>query len=123
VTRAQAVAFRSRAVGSPEPETAWNPFVDVPESEYYYKPILWAVEKGITKGTDDTHFTPNQTCSTAHIITFLYRTLGIGADGWYEVAEAWAQGAGLLKGLDIKVAPGVDCPRCDVVLFLYRQFG
>ena len=123
VTRGQAVTFLWRAVGCPEPETAVNPFVDVPESEYYYKPILWAVEKGITKGTDDTHFTPNQTCSTAHIITFLYRTLGIGADGWYEVAEAWAQGAGLLKGLDIKVAPGVDCPRCDVVLFLYRQFG
>ena len=123
VTRGQAVTFLWRAMGCPEPTTKTNPFVDVPETEYYYKPILWAVEKGITKGTDDTHFTPNQTCSTAHILTFLYRTLGIGTDGWYQVAEAWAKGAGLLDGLTLKVEPGVDCPRSDVVLFLYRQLG
>ncbi len=123
VTRGQAVTFLWRAMGCPEPTTKTNPFVDVPETEYYYKPILWAVEKGITKGTDATHFTPNQTCSTAHILTFLYRTLGIGTDGWYQVAEAWAKGAGLLEGLTLKVEPGVDCPRADVVLFLYRQLA
>ena len=120
VTRGQAVTFLWRAMGCPEPETAENPFEDVPESQYYCKPVLWAVENGITKGTDDTHFSPNQVCSTAHILTFLYRTLGIGADGWYQVAAAWAQGAGLLDGLDLTVAPGVDCLRCDVVYFLFR---
>ena len=123
VTRGQAVTFLWRAVGCPEPESQGNPFADVPESEYYYKAVLWAVEKGVTKGTDDTHFTPDQTCSTAHILTFLFRTLGVGADGWYAEAEAWARGAGLLTGLDIAVAPGVDCPRADVVLFLYRAVG
>jgi hypothetical protein len=124
VKRGQAVTFLWRAMGCPEPETTVNPFEDVKESSYYYKPVLWAVEKGITNGTDATHFTPDQTCSTAHIITFLYRTLGIGPDGWRDgVAAAWAQGAGLLDGLSIEVAPGVFCPRCDVVLFLYRQLG
>jgi hypothetical protein len=49
--------------------------------------------------------------------------MGIGDNGWYQVAEAWAKGAGLLDGLKTTVAPGVDCPRCDVVLFLYRQLG
>jgi hypothetical protein len=46
--------------------------------------------------------------------------MGVGVDGWYEIAEAWAKGAGLLEDLEIKVAPGVECPRCDVVLFLCR---
>ena len=124
VTRGQAVTFLWRAMGCPEPSSAKNPFEDVTEGKYFYKAVLWAMEKGITNGTDATHFTPNQTCSTAHIITFLYRTItGKGNEGWYQVAEAWAEGAGLLKGLGISVAPGVDCPRCDVVLFLYRQLG
>ena len=123
VTRGQAVTFLWRAMGEPEPAAKTNPFVDVPESEYYYKAILWAVEKGITVGTDATHFTPNQTCSTAHIITFLYRTMGIGADGWYEPAGTWAKDAGLLDGLTLTVAPEVDCPRACVVLFLYRQLA
>ncbi len=120
VTRAQAVTFLWRAMGCPEPETKENPFTDVPETQYYCKAVLWAVEKGITKGTDETHFTPSQTCSTAHILTFLYRTLGVGADGWYAAAETWAGDAGLLEGLDIEVRPGVECPRCDVVFFLWR---
>ncbi|MBE6996654.1 MAG: S-layer homology domain-containing protein, partial [Ruminococcaceae bacterium] len=123
VKRCEAVTFLWRAVGCPEPTTTKNPFEDVKESDYYYKPVLWAVEKGITVGTDATHFTPEQTCSTAHIITFLYRTLNPGQDGWYAVAEGYARGKGLLDGLTLKVEPGVDCPRRDVVLFLYRAVG
>ena len=46
--------------------------------------------------------------------------MGAGTDGWYLEARAWAVGAGLLQDLDVEVAPGVDCPRGDVVLFLYR---
>ena len=126
VTRGQAVTFLWRAMGCPEPETTDNPFEDVKENQYYYKAVLWANEKGITTGTDATHFTPNQTCSTAHIITFLYRTITgktVGGKDWYQLPEAWATGAGLLDGLDIEVKPGVDCPRCDVVLFLYRELA
>ena len=120
VTRGQTVTFLWRAMGEPEPSTTKNPFVDVKESDYYYKAVLWAVEKNITVGVNATHFVPSQTCSTAHIITFLYRTLGIGDNGWYDVAGAWATGKGLLDGLDLKVDPKTPCPRADVVLFLYR---
>ena len=100
-------------------------FADVFSSDCFYDAALWAyyAEPQVTNGTDATHFTPNQTCSTAHIITFLYRTMGIGDNGWYQIAEAWAKGAGLLDGLDITVAPKAECSRCDMVLFLYRQLG
>ena len=120
VTRGQAVTFLWRAMGEPEPSATTNPFEDVKETDYFYKAVLWAGEKGVTLGTDATHFTPNQTCSTAHILTFLYRTLGIGDNGWYAVAEAWAQGAGLMEGHKVTVSPEVECPRADVVYFLHR---
>ena len=73
-TRAQAVTFLWRAAGSPEPGIAENPFVDVSADAYYYKAVLWAVEKGITSGTSATTFSPNATCSRAQIVTFLWRT-------------------------------------------------
>ena len=72
-TRGQAVTFLWRATGSPEPENQDNPFKDVQESAYYYKAVLWAVEHGITQGTDAFSFSPNHSCSRAHIVTFLYR--------------------------------------------------
>ena len=118
VSRAQAVTFLWRAMGEPEPAAKASPFADVPETAYFYKPVLWAVEKGITSGTDATHFTPDQTCSTAHIVTFLYRTMGIGTDGWYDAAARWAQSSGLLDGLTLEVTPGADCSRADVVQLL-----
>ncbi|MBE6070167.1 MAG: S-layer homology domain-containing protein [Clostridium lundense] len=123
VTRGQAVTFLWRAKGCPEPSSAANPFSDIKQSDYYYKAILWAVENGITNGTDATHFSPDQICSTAHIITFLYRAMGAGENGWYEIAEAWAEESGLLDGLNITISPFTDCPRRDVVLFLYRQLA
>ena len=57
-TRGQVVTFLWRALGEPEPETTVNPFEDVKASDYYYKPILWAVEKGITNGTSAKRFSP-----------------------------------------------------------------
>ena len=72
-TRAQAVTFLWRTAGSPEPETRTMPFTDVPVGSYYYDAVLWAVENGITKGTSDTMFSPNMTCTRAQIVTFLWR--------------------------------------------------
>ncbi len=123
VTRGQCVTFLWRAKGCPEPTTKTNPFMDVPEKEYYYKPILWAVEKGITKGTDANHFSPNQKLSTAHIVTFLYRTLEKGTDGWYKEAGNWAKSDGLLDGTGLGVSDQTDCPRGAVVTFLYRELA
>ena len=123
VTRGQAVTFLWRAMGCPEPTAKTNPFTDVKETDYFYRAVLWATEKGVTLGTDGTHFTPDQTCSTAHILTFLYRTLGIGADGWYAVAETWAKSAGLMDGHAVTVSPETNCPRADVVFFLHRALA
>ena len=73
-TRAQAVTFLWRTAGSPKPETRAMPFTDVPVGSYYYDAVLWAVENGITKGTSDTTFSPNMTCSRAQIVAFLWRS-------------------------------------------------
>ncbi len=123
VTRGQCVTFLWRAMGCPEPTTTKNPFVDVKTSDYYYKAVLWAVENNITVGVNATHFVPSQTCSTAHIITFLYRTLGVGSNGWYEEAGNWAQADHLLDDTGLTVSPKVDCPRAAVVTFLYRELA
>ena len=123
VTRGQCVTFLWRAMGCPEPTTTKNPFVDVKTSDYYYKAVLWAVEKNITVGVNANHFVPSQTCSTAHIITFLYRTLGVGSNGWYEEAGNWAQADHLLDDTGLTVSPKVDCPRAAVVTFLYRELA
>ena len=71
-TRAQVVTFLWRACGKPEPTSTNNPFRDVPDG-YYKKAVLWAVEKGITKGTGATTFSPDQVCTRGEIVTFLYR--------------------------------------------------
>ena len=120
VTRGQAVTFLWRSQGCPEPSSLYNPFVDVPSTEYYYKPILWAVEKGITKGVDEKHFNPMDTLSTLHIITFLFRTTYPGKDGWDGDAAVWAADEkGRPFGIDIAVNNKTECPRCHVVQFLY----
>ncbi len=75
-TRAQIVTFLWAAAGRPEPESAENPFTDVSEGKYYYKPVLWAVENGITGGTGEGVFSPNKTCTRAQIVTFLYKAFG-----------------------------------------------
>ncbi len=50
-----------------------NPFSDVDSDDYFYNSVLWVVEEGITLGTNANTFSPNQICSRAHILTFMYR--------------------------------------------------
>ena len=71
-TRAQIVAFLWKAHGMGT-ATIDNPFTDVPDDAWFCKPILWAVENGITTGTSDTTFSPNMKCARSHIVTFLYK--------------------------------------------------
>ena len=74
-TRAQITTFLWRSQGMPEAGRT-NPFTDVPSGAYYYNAVLWAVENGITKGASATTFEPEETCTRAQIVTFLYRCLG-----------------------------------------------
>ncbi len=77
-TRAQLVTFLWRAAGRPEPETTVSPFTDVQDpNSYYYKAVLWAVANGVTAGTSNTTFSPNETCTRAQGVTFLYRGIGL----------------------------------------------
>ena len=123
VTRGQAVTFLWRAMGQPEPQTAENPFTDVAEGDYFYKPVLWAVQQGVTAGTSATTFSPANTCTNAHILTFMYRCAGepgkTGAGAWYDDAMNWARAGGKLEQAGDIFDPNADCPRRDVVYFLW----
>ena len=132
-TRAQAVTFLWRAAGSPAPETSTMPFTDVPAGSYYYDAVLWAVENGITKGTSDTTFSPNMTCSRAQIVTFLWRSEKSPAAGtanpfadvkstaYYAGAVLWAVKEDITKGTtSTTFSPDADCTRGQIVTFLWR---
>ena len=132
-TRAQAVTFLWRTAGSPEPETRTMPFTDVPAGSYYYDAVLWAVENGITKGTSDTTFSPNMTCSRAQIVTFLWRSEKSPAAGtanpfadvkstaYYADAVLWAVKENITKGTtSTTFSPNADCTRAQIVTFLWR---
>ena len=132
-TRAQAVTFLWRAAGSPEPETRAMPFTDVPAGSYYYDAVLWAVENGITKGTSDTTFSPNMTCSRAQIVAFLWRSekspaagtvnpfADVKADAYYADAVLWAVKEDVTKGTTATTfSPDANCTRAQIVTFIWR---
>ncbi|MBQ3404170.1 MAG: leucine-rich repeat protein [Oscillospiraceae bacterium] len=121
VTRGQAVTFLWRSNGCPEPNTKNNPFADVKSSDYYYKAVLWAVENSITNGTDATHFSPSNTCKYQDMLTFLWRSLGApGFTGtgtyWYSEPMNWAYKSKMILTEDVSYS---ECPRADVVYFLW----
>lgn len=132
-TRAQAVTFLWRTAGSPKPETRAMPFTDVPVGSYYYDAVLWAVENGITKGTSDTTFSPNMTCTRAQIVAFLWRSEKSPAAGianpfadvkstaYYADAVLWAVKENITKGTtNTTFSPNADCTRAQIVTFLWR---
>ena len=136
-TRLDAVFFLWRAAGSPEPTTTRNPFRDVNAVTHssYYKAILWASQKGITSGTSTTAFSPDQVCTRAQIVTFLYRYAGqpsgyysnpfkdVGAtsEASYYNAIRWAVGKGITSGTSATTfSPYASCNRAEAVTFLYR---
>ena len=132
-TRAQTVTFLWRAAGSPKPETRTMPFTDVPAGSYYYDAVLWAVENDITKGTSDTTFSPNMTCTRAQIVAFLWRSEKSPAAGtanpfadvksaaYYADAVLWAAKKDITKGTtNTTFSPDADCTRAQIVTFLWR---
>ena len=132
-TRAQAVTFLWRAAGSPTAKSAVMPFADVKAGSYYYDAVLWAVENGITKGTSDTMFSPDATCSRAQIVTFLWRANGspavsgnsaftdVAADAYYAAAVTWAEKNDVTGGIGGGLfGSNNNCTRAQIVTFLYR---
>ena len=132
-TRAQIVTFLWRAAGSPEPKSE-SSFADVAADAYYAKAVAWAVENGITKGTSETTFHPDETCTRAQGVTFLYRALGklaaaqagftdVAADSYYADAVNWAAENGVTNGIsETLFGPEGSCTRAQIVTFLYRAY-
>ena len=133
-TRAQIVTFLWRAAGSPEP-SALSDFTDVPSDKYYAKAVAWAVENGITNGTTDTTFGPDETCTRAHGVTFLSRAAGtntasgnsnfadVDVNAYYASAVKWAVDNGITNGISSSLfGPDSSCTRAQIVTFLYRMY-
>ena len=135
--RAQAVTFLWSAAGKPEPTITSHPFTDVPAGSFCEKAVLWALEKNITSGTDETHFSPLATCNRATIVTFLYKALGspeltaaenpfedIPDESWYTAPVLWAKEAGITSSTDAThFSPASLCNRAQMVTFLYSAYN
>ena len=112
-------------------------FVDVPAGSYYEDAVNWAVENGITQGTDDTHFSPDDVCTRAQMVTFLWRAAGspkvengknpftdVKADAYYYDAVLWAVEKGVTSGTSATTfSPDATVTRGQTVTFLYRNAG
>ena len=133
-TRGQVVTFLWRAAGSPTPTSSTNPFGDVKSDDYFYAPVIWAVENNITKGTSDVTFGPNETCTRGQIVTFLYRFANgsessatnpfgdVKADDYFYAPVMWAVANNITQGTSPNTfGPNETCTRAQVVTFLYRN--
>ena len=130
-TRAQIVTFLWRAAGCPEPKHTGS-FADVPAGAFYAKAVAWAVDAGITTGTGEGGFSPDEPCTRAQAVTFLCRAQrakaegraqfsDVPADAYYAEAVAWAAESGVTDGIGGGLfGPEQDCTRAQIVTLLYR---
>lgn len=113
-----------------------DPFEDVSENDYYYKPVLWAVENGITEGTDQTHFAPNDIITRGQAVTLLYNYCqkpshetsnpfeDVSEGTYYYDAVLWAAENNITAGTDENhFSPNDNCTRGQIVTFLYRALA
>ena len=134
-TRFQIVTFLWRACGCPTAATAAS-FSDVSPSDSFYEAVRWAVERGITKGTGGSSFSPYATCTRAQIVTFLYRAAGsptvssgirffdVAPNAFCRDAVVWATERGITNGTsDTTFSPDAACTRAEVVTLLYRTLN
>ena len=114
-------------------EVKISPFRDVSTDAYYYEAVKWAQKKGITGGIGDGLFGPNQPCTRAQIVTFLWRAAGspvvnyamdladVPGDAYYAEAVRWALSQGITTGTaDGKFSPNAPCTRAQSMTFLFR---
>ena len=135
--RAQVVTFLYRAAKSPTPGDDINPFGDVLSTDYFYAPVLWAVENGITNGVSGEWFGAYDACNRAAVVTFLWRAAGkpepasqenpfsdVTENDYFYKAVLWAAENNITMGVDAThFGPTTNCNRAQVVTFLYRAFG
>ena len=135
-TRAQVVTFLWRAAGCPEPSAEETPFTDIRADKYYYKAVLWALEQEITSGTSPDRFSPNDGCTRAQAVTFLWRFAGqpevpsvnpfkdVKSGRFYYKPVLWASEKNITTGTGAGIfSPDSTCTRGQIVTFLYRYMG
>lgn len=136
-TRGQVVTFLWKAMGSPEPGKKDNPFADVENDAYYADAVLWATEEGITSGTTETTFSPEEPCNRAQVVTFLWAAAAKPTPvktttGFTDVTETdyyldpvlWAFENGVTEGAtDTRFGAGDVCTRAQVMTFLWKAMG
>ena len=120
-----------------EDNSMLNFFYDVPNNAYFYEAVKWAVKNGITTGVGDNLFAPEQPCTRAQIVTFLWRAAGspepkgaasgmtdVVSGSYYEKAVAWAIENGITTGTTTSTfSPDATCTRAQSVTFLFRAIG
>lgn len=135
-TRGEIVTLLWRAAGSPAPKAAANPFWDVWQGEPYYDAVLWAVERGITKGSSGNTFTPNAIVTRSQAVTFLWRAVGSPLSGvgssftdvklgdYYASAVRWGVANDIIIGTTpTTFSPDIPCSRAQIMTLLYRTFA
>lgn len=133
-TRAQAVTMLWRLLDAPDPRGNEGLFWDVDTAAYYARAVWWAAEQGITNGMGDNQFGPEEQCSRAQAVTFLWRWAGrpetgnrecpfvdLVEDAYYQEAVLWAYENSITAGMDaMHFEPDSPCTRAQMVTFLYR---
>ena len=136
-THAQIVTFLWRAAGSPVVNYAMN-MSDVPEGSYYADAVRWALSEGITTGTTGSTFSPDETCTRAQAVAFLFRYTASEAvtlqelvsgfsdadsvPGYALSAMNWALAEGIVQGDGSRLMPNDSCTRAQIVTFLFRAY-
>ena len=134
-TRAQVVTFLWRLAGQPDPSSSENPFTDVGKNAWYYKAVLWALENGVTNGTTSSTFSPDDPCTRAQIVTFLWNYSGkpapqangrpftdVKEGSWYAKAVSWAVAKKITVGTSTNsFSPDETSNRAQSVTFIYRM--
>ena len=134
-TRGEMITFLWNAAGKPAAKNTTNPFTDVNAGAFYYDAVLWAVSNGITSGTSDTTFSPDNTVSRAQVVAFLYNYANkpvaanstfsdVAADAYYAPAVGWAAAQKITSGTGNNTfSPENDCTRAQIVTFLYNDLA
>lgn len=133
-TRGEVITFLWRAAGKPVPKTSNTDFLDVESGAFYYDAVSWAVENGITSGTDAAHFEPGSFVTRGQFVTFLYRFNNepvvsgsnsfkdVGPSDYYYAAVLWAAKTGVTSGTSPQAfSPNDHCSRGQAVTFLHRD--
>ena len=128
------MTFMYRLAGNPATKASTCNFEDVKSTDYFYKPVIWAVEQGITTGVSKTSFNPQGACTRAQTVTFLWRMAGKPEPGknaknfsdvkktdYFYKATLWASDKKILAGYDDGTfKPQGKCLRRQMVTFLYK---